>query len=171
MLGVAFFAAFAVFRMNATRIASLGNWYQPPTALERLAVARGGVDVPASDARDYGALVAQVRVHARGAYMWASPDAPEVYFLSGLRNPTRTLFEVFDAQPASPQQTMRLLDARGVTVVVLGTPSFSPPISPDLYARLVVRYPHSEYVGPFQLRWRDAELSVSAVGAVSGSAF
>ena len=152
---VAFFTAFAILRTNATRLASMGAWYQPPPPLERLAMDRGGIDVPATDARNYGALVTKLRARARGEYIWASPDAPEVYFLSGLKNPTRTLFEVFDAHPSSPELVMRTLASHGVNVVVLGTPSFSPPISSDMYARLFARYPHEEYVGTYLLRWRD----------------
>jgi len=116
---------------------------------------RGGIDVPKSDADTYGALVAKLRSRARGGYTWASPDSPEVYFLSGLANPTRTLFEVFDDPPSRPDQVMRLLDARGITAIVLSSPSFSPPISAEMYALVSARYPHSEYVGSFQLRWRD----------------
>lgn len=155
VLLVAFFTMFAVLRTNATRIASVGSWYQAPPQMARLTMERGGVDVPVPDARNYGALVTKLRAHARGEYTWASPDAPEVYFLSGLRNPTRTLFEVFDAKPGTPDEVMRTLDSRRVTAVVLGTPSFSPPISPDMYARLSARYPHEEYVGSYLLRWRD----------------
>ena len=155
LLLAAFFTAFAVMRTNATRIASVGAWYQEPPPLARLTMARGGVDVPVPDARNYGSLVTKLRAHARGEYTWASPDAPEVYFLSGLRNPTRTLFEVFDARPATPDDVMRTLESHHVTAVVLGTPSFSPPISSDMYARLFARYPHEEYVGNYLLRWRD----------------
>ena len=152
---VGFFIAFGIFRTNATRLASMGAWYQRPPPLERLAVDRGGVDVPVPDARSYRTLVAKVRARAHGQYIWASPDAPEVYFLSGLRNPTRTLFEVFDAHPSSPEQVMHNLESHDVHVVVLGTPSFSPPISSDMYARLFARYPHEEYVGTYLMRWRD----------------
>ena len=119
------------------------------------ALERGGVDVPADQARSYGALVERLRAHARGGYTWASPDSPEVYFLSGLANPTRTLFEVFDDPPNRPDDVLRILDAHGVTAIVLGAPSFSPPISPEMYAKLSARFPHAEDVGPFQLRWRD----------------
>lgn len=155
ILLVAFFTAFAILRTNATRLASMGAWYQPPPPLERLAMDRGGVDVPATEARNYGTLVTKLRARAHGEYIWASPDAPEVYFLSGLKNPTRTLFEVFDAHATSPAEVMRTLASHGVNIVVLGTPSFSPPISSDMYARLFARYPHEEYVGTYLLRWRE----------------
>ena len=152
---VAFFTAFAVLRTNSTRIASMGNWYQPQVPLAPLTMDRGGISVPRSDAQLYGSLVTALHARARGGYTWASPDSPEVYFLSGLENPTRTLFEVFDDSPMPTDQLLRLLDARGVTAIVLSSPSFSPPISAEMYARLTARYPKAEYIGPFQLRWRD----------------
>lgn len=152
---VVFFIAFAVLRTNTTRIASLGYWYQQQQAVAPLSIDRGGIEVPESDARLYESLVTKLRAHARGGYTWASPDSPEVYFLSGLKNPTRTLFEVFDEPPATPEQVLHLLERHGITAVVLSAPSFSPPVSPTLYAALVVRYPHAQYVGPYQLRWRD----------------
>jgi hypothetical protein len=152
---VAFFIAFAVLRTNTTRIASVGNWYQPQPDLAPLAIERGGINVPKYDAVAYGALVTKLRARARGRFTWASPDSPEVYFLSGLANPTRTLFEVFDDPPSRPDQVMRMLEAHGVTAIVLSSPSFSPPLSPEMFALVSARYPHSEYVGSFQLRWRD----------------
>ena len=154
-LVVAFVTAFAVLRTNSTRIASIGNWYQPQAALAPLAMERGGIDVPKSDAQLYGSLVTALRSRARGGYTWASPDSPEIYFLTGLRNPTRTLFEVFDDFPSPPEQTLRMLDAHHITAIVLSAPSFSPPISPVLYPQLMTLYPKAEYIGPFQLRWRD----------------
>jgi hypothetical protein len=116
---------------------------------------RGQIEVPKTDSIMYGSLVTLLRAHARGGYTWASPDSPEVYFLSGLKNPTRTLFEVFDDSTNQSQRVLRALDARGVTAIVLSAPSFSAPITPEMYSEVAMRYPHSQYVGPFQVRWRD----------------
>ncbi|MBA3671420.1 MAG: glycosyltransferase family 39 protein [Gemmatimonadaceae bacterium] len=155
VLLLAFFAAFPVLRMHGTRIASIGESYQRSPPLAPLTMTRGGIMVSKRDAELYGTLVSELEAKARNGYTWASPDSPEVYFLSGLANPTRTLFEVFDDSASQPDQVLQMLDARAVTAVVLSTPSFSPPISAELYALLSRRYPHAEYVGPFQLRWRD----------------
>jgi hypothetical protein len=152
---VAFFALFAVLRINSTRIASVGNWYQPQQTVAKLGMERGQIEVPKTDSIMYGSLVTLLRAHARGGYTWASPDSPEVYFLSGLKNPTRTLFEVFDDSTNQSQRVLRALDARGVTAIVLSAPSFSAPITPEMYSEVAMRYPHSQYVGPFQVRWRD----------------
>ena len=152
---VAFFLAFAILRTNSTRIASVGNWYQPQQAVARLGMERGGIEVPRTDSILYGSLVTALRARARGGYTWASPDSPEVYFLSDLKNPTRTLFEVFDDSTNRSERVLRALDARGVTAVVLAAPSFSPAITPAMFSQLAIRYPQSKYIGPFQLRWRD----------------
>jgi dihydrodipicolinate synthase/N-acetylneuraminate lyase len=65
------------------------------------------------------------------------------------------MFEVFDDSTNRSTRVLRALDAHGVTAVVLSAPSFSPPITPEMFAQLAIRYPHAQYVGPFQLRWRD----------------
>jgi hypothetical protein len=152
---VAFFAAFAVLRMNSSRLPALVFSYQPQRAMAPLALVRGRIDVPQSQGAVYDSLVPLLRARARGGYTWASPDMPEVYFLAGLRNPTRSLFEFFDDSTNREERVLRALDAHGVTAVVLSTPSFSPAITPEMFAQLSRRYPHEQYVGPFQLRWRD----------------
>ena len=149
----AFFTAFAVLRTNSTRLPALVFSYQPHRPMTPLTLERGGIEVPQSD-MVYDTLVRALRAHARGGYTWASRDTPEIYFLSGLRNPTRSLFEFFDDSTHRDDRVLRLLDAHGVTAIVLSTPSFSPAISGAMYAQLVARFPHEEYVGPFQLRWR-----------------
>jgi hypothetical protein len=152
---VAFFTMFAVTRTNYTQLQNLGFAYQPHWPLRPLALERGGINVPTMHADAYETLIPMLRAHARGGYTWASPDAPEIYFLSGLGNPTRTLFEIFDPTNSS-ERVLRALEARGVTAIVLNSlPSFSPEIAPDLFRQLSARYPHEEMVGPFQLRWRD----------------
>jgi hypothetical protein len=152
---VAFFVAFAVLRTNASRLPALVSSYQPQRSMTTLALERGGIEVPNINAAVYDSLVPMLRAHARGGYTWASPDTPEIYFLAGLRNPTRSLFEFFDDSTNRSERVLRALDAHGVTAVVLSTPSFSPPITSEMFAQLAIRYPHEQYVGPFQLRWRD----------------
>jgi hypothetical protein len=152
---VAFLAAFAVLRTNHTPLQSLGFAYQPQWPLKPLALERAGIDVPVVHAIAYEALIPMLRTHARGGYTWASPDTPEIYFLSGLSNPTRALFEMFDDSTANAR-VLHALDAHGVTAIVLNSlPSFSPAITREMFAQLASRYPHTQNVGPFQLRWHD----------------
>ena len=87
--------------------------------------------------------------------MWASPDCPEVYFLAGLKNPTRTLFDFFDDSTDHTQRVLAAIEQQGVTVIVLNArAAFSPAPSPDLVAELEKRFPFATNVGPYHVRWR-----------------
>jgi hypothetical protein len=104
---------------------------------------------------EYEDLVSLVRAHARGDFIYAAPDCPEVYFLSGFRNPTRTLFEFFDDQALGTAKVLRMVDSFAVDVVVIDTlPNFSGPMPRPLQAALAGRFPHDSTVGQFTVRWR-----------------
>jgi hypothetical protein len=155
-LMVAFFTAFAVLRTNGSPLQSMGIGYQPQFPMTRLALERGGIEIPRVHASAYQELIPLLREHARGGHTWASPDTPEIYFLSGLRNPTRSLFEFFEDSANAEGRVLAALDARGVTAIVLNSrPSFSPAISRPMFVQLATRYPHARNIGPFQLRWRE----------------
>jgi trans-aconitate methyltransferase len=80
---------------------------------------------------------------------------PEVYFLSGLKNPTRSLFDFFDDTTDRTARILGALDSHGVTAVVLNHyPAFSPKPSHDLVQAIEQRYPYAINVGPYQVRWR-----------------
>jgi hypothetical protein len=152
---VAFLIAFAVFRVNTSTLFGMGVLYQPypPTAALRLP--RGGLDVPARDAEMYRVAVRVLQQHARGGYTWASPDCPEIYFLSGLRNPTRSLFDFFDDETGRTPRILATLERHGVTAVALNAdPQFTAGIPADLVAELERRYPFGTNVGKFQIRWQ-----------------
>ncbi len=117
---------------------------------------RGGIRVPESDASRYGELALLVRSRAAGGGVWAGPDAPEVYFLSGVRNPTPTLYEFLDRVPMTPDGLATLLDSRDVRVAVLNTrPLFSQPLDPRILEHLVREFPRSRTLGPYVVRWRE----------------
>ncbi len=120
-----------------------------------LALARGGLVVPSRDVARYDSLVARLRAHATGAYAYAAPDCPEVYFLAALRNPTRTIWDFLDDSAGRTARVLRALDAHYVTAVAIDTrPPFSGPMSPELLDSLVRRYPWREPVDAFLVRWR-----------------
>jgi hypothetical protein len=155
LLGAAFLLAFAVFRVNTSRLYGMGVLYMPYPATEVIDMPRAGVSVPDYEAKMYRLTVPILQQHARGGYTWAAPDAPELYFLSGLRNPTRTLFDFFDDTTGRSARILETLDRHAVTAVVLNVaPKFSPEIAPDLAAEIRRRYPNAADVGKFQVRWR-----------------
>lgn len=120
-----------------------------------LALARGGLIVGATDASRYDSLVTMLRAHASGAYGYAAPDCPQVYFLAGLKNPTRIIWDFLSDTTDRTARVLRALDAHAVSVVTINRRvSFSGPLPPDLLDSLGSRYPHADSVGQFLVRWR-----------------
>jgi hypothetical protein len=151
MLG---YTVFAVVWLNGHGVDELG--LNPPAAerLVRLPQERAKLRVPARDERIYTALIDTLQRHARGGYTFAAPEAPEVYYLTGLHNPTRALFEFTEQYEHAPEATVRLLDRHGITAVAINRdPKFSPPLSPELLALLARAYPDSAPIGKFLVRW------------------
>jgi hypothetical protein len=135
--------------------AARGQYVRRPSH-ERLALDRGGIRVSIREKSEYEALVMLLRERAEGSGVtFVTPDAPEVYFLSGLRNPTPVLFDFLDPLEGRTGRTLALLDREGVRVVVLNREpqvSGSPPR--ELVAALESRYPRAASVGRFIVRWR-----------------
>ena len=150
-----FFIAFAVMRVNTSTLSGMGLVYQPYPRTASLGLPRGRLDVPAGDAAMYREAVQVLQQHARGGYTWASPDCPEVYFLSGLGNPTRSLFDFFDDDTGRTARILSALERHGVTAIALNsTPQFTAGIPEDLVNALEARYPFGANIGKFQIRWQ-----------------
>ena len=84
------------------------------------------------------------------------PDAPEVYFLTGLRNPTPTLYEFMDEEEGKNARFLRNLDDADVDIRVLVirlAPQFSGPLDAALMEELSRRYPMARQVGRFLVAW------------------
>ena len=125
-------------------------------ALAPLALPRGGLMVTRDDSVLYTQLIGSIEHHAAGGWMYVWHDAPELYFLSGLRNPTRTMFEGFDAPAAQSAATLTAqLEGHDVRVVVVTDPTTAlRPMDPAFRAWLVATYPESEWIHRFEVRWR-----------------
>jgi hypothetical protein len=154
---VCFLVAFTALRLAPGFVRHLG--FQPARhdQTEVLRIPRGGglrVDAAARDEMEV--VVAMVGALAGGPYVFATPDAPEIYVLTGRRNPTRTLFEFLDPEPETRvRRTLEALDRAGVQVAVINRrPFFSGPVSPELVAGLEARYPLAREVGRFLVVWR-----------------
>ena len=140
--------------VNRTSVFTQGQRYAPePVA--RLALPRAGIRVPVMQGLIYERLVAEIERRARGdAYIYATPDCPQGYFLSGKRNPTRNLFEFLDPRPPSPDQVLQLLRRHDVHVVVISHAAEFSPLDPALRADLAAAFPNAEAIASFELRWR-----------------
>jgi hypothetical protein len=156
-MAAAFFLAFGVMRVNPGHISVVGR-YAPqnewPTV--ELPIARTGLRSSPMGSLRYTQVTELLRDHsAPGGYTYAAPDCPELYYLSQLDNPTRTLFDFFDDPRGHDSRVLRAIDANRVTAIALNTtPFFSAPIDSALAASLRARFPDSAIVGNFVVRWR-----------------
>jgi len=154
---IVFYLLFVVVRVTPGFLNHMGAEYAPDTQTQRLTVARaGGLRVDSADALLYDKLIPLVQSHATGKFIYAAPDCPEVYFLSGLESPTRHYFQYAEDSVDYLPRTLKMLEHLNVNVVAINEePQFSGPLSEDLQAALEQRYPHSVEVGHFQVRWKE----------------
>jgi hypothetical protein len=150
------FALFAIVTMNGQSLHTLGARSAARVTVTPLGLPRGDLDVPIADAEMYRRVVALIAEHGAGSrFAYAAPDAPEVTFLAGLGNPTRTLFDVFDDSASSPTAVMTTLRRHDVRAIAINTdPQFSTPLHGALDSALRALYPDSEEVDRFTVRWR-----------------
>jgi hypothetical protein len=158
------FLAFAVRWMNAGDVHALGFHYEPQRAVAPLNLARGGLVVPDVEARQYERLVAEIeRRTPPGALIFATPDCPEIYFLSGQRNPTRTLGEFFEDPLTRPARVAELLDRHPIAVVVVNAKqNHSGPLDEALTQVIVSRFPTITRIGRFYLATKDPQVAAAA---------
>jgi hypothetical protein len=152
-----FYLAFVVFLVRPGFIYIMGNYYQPDPQTQRLNLARaGGLRVDPEEARQYEQLIPVVQEHAGGSqFIYAGPDCPEVYFLTGKQNPTRTLFDFFDPPAGRTERILATIESHQVKVAaILSQPAFSPAMASDLQTALRERFPNSARIGKFEVRWR-----------------
>ncbi|MFQ5743486.1 MAG: ArnT family glycosyltransferase [Acidobacteriota bacterium] len=151
-----FYLAFGVLWVNPGFIYNMGFYYAASDQTEELALDRGGLRVSQADKQQYEQLVAAMRAHAVGRFAYATPDCPEVYFLSGLRNPTRTIFDFFDDPEGRAARILESLERSRVGVVALNRePRFSDAPPPELAEALAERFPQAMEIGTFTVRWRE----------------
>jgi hypothetical protein len=153
---LAFYLVVAGWLTNTTYAWNTGLRHIPYHPDHVLAIDRGGLAVPSEQGVIYERLVTVVRSHNDGRYLYAAPDCPEVYFLTGFRNPTRDLFDFLGDGPADVAAVGQLLDTLAPRVVVINDgPLFSPPMAGDVRALLMARFPRFEQIGQFNVRWRE----------------
>jgi hypothetical protein len=116
---------------------------------------RGGLRVGRGDAENYPIAVQLLRTHASSGVIYAGPDAPEVYFLSELRNPTPAIFDYLVPDTLFHEHLLQRLDTLGVNAVALRRRVVhSPPLEPQVLDSLVSKFPFAREVGRFTIRWR-----------------
>ena len=159
VLGVllVFYLLFAVLRVTPGFIYQMGSRYAPDAQTERLTLARaGGLRVGPSDAQLYDELIPLVQSHAAGKFIYAAPDCPEVYFLAGLRSPSRTYFDFSEDPLGQTERILGAIDHLKINVVAINSnPKHSSPMDAELRLALDQRFPHSEELDDFEVRWKE----------------
>ena len=158
-----FHFGFALLWVNTGFVRTMGMRYFPDPSDTYLELPRAGLIVDRLNAQAYTQVVRAIEAHSEpSAYIYAAPDCPEVYFLSGRRNPTRTFYDLFDrdyagAEERRAQRILETLEDHAVDVAVICKyPEFSSRISRPLTEQLERRFPWSIDVKPlFTVRFRD----------------
>jgi hypothetical protein len=116
----------------------------------------GNVLVDPIQADVYDRLIPFLQSHSSSDFTYAGPDCAEIYFLSGLKNPTRTLFDSFDEPVGRKERILQAIDARRITTIVFNElPGFAGTINRELEKAAETKFPHSKQFGRFLVRWRD----------------
>jgi hypothetical protein len=151
-----FFLLYAVLDVTPGFIYKMGNTYAPDIQKAALDLPRAGsLRLDAADVREYNDLGTLVLQHARGPYLFCTPDCPEVYFLFGFRNPGRTLFDFFDEPAGRTARILALLRDHNVNLVVLSrAPAFSGQVPSDLRAVIEREFPNRAATKRFEVRWQ-----------------
>lgn len=151
-----FYLLFALLLTNREYVFDLGIRFARYDADTPLRLPRAGLRVPAADARAYEALVSLVREKSHGHAIYAGPNCPEVYFLSALPNPTRTVLDFLEDFYNRSDALFRFLEEKQIRVFVLNrAPDVSRPLRPKFRAAVLARFQHSIEIGRFTLLWSD----------------
>ncbi|MGH7653740.1 MAG: hypothetical protein ACREN6_03665 [Gemmatimonadaceae bacterium] len=119
-----------------------------------LGMPRGGILATRDDSAHYAGIRAEVLKRATSEWLFVWHDAPEIYFLTGMRNPTRTLFEAFsDPAGQTTGAVERLLREKNVGVVVLTRRETAERPMPLALRQWIEReYPSVAWVGATEVR-------------------
>jgi hypothetical protein len=149
-----FLLVFGLVRVTPGAVESFGSRFVETDETVRLKLERGGLRVRAADATRYEALVTGVQRLAQGRTLWAGPDAPEVYFLSGVPNQTRTLFDFLDVTAGTVPLIERVRAAQATLVVLNLQPDFSGAPDQATIEALRADFPNVRAVPGFMVFWR-----------------
>ena len=148
---------FAVLWTNTGYVWHLGGRYKSYQPASVLDTDRAGVRVADADKALYSRMIELIHKHdGSSGYIYATPDCPEVYFLAGMRNPTRAIFDFLNRSGNKPADLMEVLLEKNVNVVAINKrPHFSGVLNPKLMALLMDRFPFSVDLGQFAVRWKE----------------
>jgi hypothetical protein len=116
---------------------------------------RASIRVTQRDRDVYRSVMSTLERHSPGEYIWAGPDAPELYFLTDRRNPTRSFGGRLDDQSPQGGALLENLVRHGVTAIAINhEPGFRNTLDAISARMLRLAYPNRVDFGKFEVRWR-----------------
>lgn len=159
LLLAGYFVAFALWAIHPAFIWNMGTGgrgFSPDIQVVTLPRPRGGIRVSPRMYEMYTATTDFVRARARGGYVFAAPDAPEINFLTGTKNPTRVIFDFLSDTTGRAAMVREAITRHDVNVAVINLqPSFSKPLPQELIPWFNQRFPHNQTFGKFLVFWRE----------------
>jgi len=153
-VAAAFFMIFAVFALRPHYIGPRLQFDYDSAPIDQPRA--GALYVSRADAEQYRELIPFVKNLANGRPIFAGPDAPEVYFLADLPNPTSIVFDSLEDSVSYERQIRStLLASDAVKVFVLkkrGSRTEDALLA--LQHLAVPRFPRSQSIGQFTVYWR-----------------
>jgi hypothetical protein len=143
-----FYLAFGMVLMNPGALRGLGFRFEGFPRGVSLDLPRGGLTVLPEEASVYQTIIGSLGTEGDSA-IWAGPDAPEIYFLSGTRNPTRVLFDFLGG--FSSDSLPALVRAHRIQAVVINhRPPFSARLADSVIADLRTLLPGQTRIANFE---------------------
>ncbi|MGA7137001.1 MAG: glycosyltransferase family 39 protein [Terriglobales bacterium] len=144
-----FYTLFAVTRVAPSVIYDNQGFKIAPT-LETLNLPRAGA-LRVAYPQIYEAAIRTVLEHAGSGPVLATPECPEVYFLSGLNNPTNT-----DGALSANDILRAIQNNDDMTVVVINDSSVfaQSTLTPELIGAVSTRFPQRVRIGKYWVFWR-----------------
>lgn len=149
-----FLLVFGIVRVVPGAVESFGSRFVQTDETMPLKLERSGLSVRASDVAGYEKLINFIQPLAKDRALWAGPDAPEIYFLAGATNHTRTLFDFLDANAGAVPIVERVRAAQAALVVLKLRPDFSAPPDQATVDALAAAFPNARSAPGFLVFWR-----------------
>lgn len=120
-------------------------------AVNLLELPRGGLFLTERDRQKYDRLVTAIQRNSPpNSSIYAGPDCPEVYFLSDRKNPTRTLFELFDEPDPDDTKRLQFILQHDLSLVVLNlSPSHSRKWTQPFLDAMTAHFPNAMTIDNF----------------------
>jgi hypothetical protein len=154
---LAFYLLFVVYRVTPAFVYDMGYKAAPDVQTAPLKLARGGnLRGNPVQTDEYQKLIPFIQAHASGEYIYAGPDCPEIYFLTGLKNPTRTLGDSFDEPVGRTERILQAIETHHITVLTFNEKAaFAGTINRELEQVVQSRFTQSKQIGNFRVMWRE----------------